>query len=188
LGVILSGAIIAAIVYYWNDVEALEKFGYPGVFVLGVLGGATILAPVPVTPIVFIMGGVARPDFAPYLGPLFIGLAAGAGETVGAALVYATGFAGGIFLPSPTSRHYDVYSHITKWMEKREGIILFVLSVVINPFFYPAAIFAGAIHFGFKKYIIICFIGKVIKDMAVAFAGYYGLKWLFQLLGLTPPG
>jgi membrane protein YqaA with SNARE-associated domain len=188
LGVILSAAIIGVIIYYWNDVESLEKFGYPGVFILSALGGASILAPVPVTPVVFIMGAVTRPDFAPYLGPVFIGLASGAGEVVGAVLVYMTGFAGGIFLPSPTSRFYDVYSHITKWMEKRGGTVLFVLSAVINPFFYPAAICAGAIHFGFRRYILICFIGKFIKGITVAFAGYYGLGWLFGVLGLTLPG
>ncbi len=148
------------------------------------LGGATVLAPVPMTPVIFVLGGVMRPVFAPYLGPVFVGLAAGAGEAVGGALIYVTGFAGGVFLPSPTSRFYDVYSHITKWMEKRGGVILFILSAVINPFFYPAAICAGAIHFGFKKYIVICLLGKTIKGITVAFAGYYGLGWLLKLLGL----
>jgi len=184
LGVIITVLVIIGVIYYWEDVEALEKFGYVGAFIISVLGGATILAPVPMTPVIFILGAVMRPTYASYLGPVFVGLAAGAGEAVGGMLIYMTGFAGGLFLPSPTSRFYDFYSHITKWMEKRGGIILFILSAVINPFFYPAAIAAGAIHFGFCKYLIICVIGKTIKGMTVAFAGYYGLAWLLRVLGL----
>ena len=184
LGVIFTVAVIVAVIYYWNDVEALERFGYLGAFIISVLGGATILAPVPMTPVVFFLGAVMRPVSAPYLGPILVGIAAGTGEAVGGMLVYLTGLAGGVFMPSPTSRYHDIYFHIMKWMYKRGAIVLFVLSAVINPFFYPAAICAGAIHFGFKKYIIICLLGKTIKGITVAFAGYYGLGWVLRVLGI----
>lgn len=180
----MTAAVVAATIYYWEDVEALERFGYVGAFIISVLGGATILAPVPMTPVIFVLGAVMRPAYAPYLGPVYVGIAAGMGEAVGGMLIYMTGFTGGIFLPSPTNRFYDIYLHITKWMEKRGGVVLFVLSAVINPFFYPAAIAAGAIQFGFKKYMLICWAGKTIKGITVAFAGYYGLSQLLKLLGL----
>jgi len=184
LGMVFTILVIVGVIYYWEDVEALEKFGYAGAFIISVLGGATILAPVPMTPVVFVLGAVMRPAYAPYLGPVYVGIAAGMGEAVGGILIYMTGFAGGIFLPSPTNRFYDIYLHITKWMEKRGGVVLFILSAVINPFFYPAAIAAGAIHFGFRKYLAICLVGKTIKGITVAFAGYYGLSQLLKLLGL----
>lgn len=176
--------VVIAIIYYWDDVEALQKLGYAGAFFISILGGATILAPVPMTPAVFLLGAVLRPIGAPFLGPLFVGIAAGAGETVASTLIYATGYAGGMFMPSVDSRFYGAYLRVMHWMERRGSLALFVLSSVINPFFYPAAIAAGAMHFGFKKYLFICWVGKTIKGITVALAGYYGLGELFKLLGL----
>ncbi len=184
LGVILTALVIVAVVYYWNDVQALQRFGYLGAFVISILGGATILAPVPMTPVVFLLGAIMRPEGFPIMGPLLVGAAAGAGEAVGGIIIYMTGFAGGFIRPSPTSRYHDFYLHITKWMYKRGSLVLFILSAVINPFFYPVALWAGAVHFGFRKYVVICLIGKIIKGMTVAFAGYYGLGEVLKWLGL----
>ena len=63
------------------------------------------------------------------------------------------------------------------------AMILFVLSAVLNPFFYPAAIAAGALRFGAKKYMAICWAGKTIKGMTVAYVSYWGLRGLLRMLG-----
>ena len=63
------------------------------------------------------------------------------------------------------------------------GLILFVLAAVLNPFFYPAALAAGALRFGAKRYILITCAGKIIKGMTVAYAGYWGLRGLLRMLG-----
>jgi hypothetical protein len=59
-----------------------------------------------------------------------------------------------------------------------------VLSATLNPFFFPAGLAAGGLRFGIIKYTIICIIGKTIKGLSVAFAGYWGLRWLAKLLGI----
>ncbi|MFH1002943.1 MAG: hypothetical protein V1780_02230, partial [Chloroflexota bacterium] len=69
-------------------------------------------------------------------------------------------------------------------METRGSLVLFVLSAVVNPFFYPTALAAGACRFGIRKYFIICWIGKTIKATTVATAGYWGLGSLLKVLGL----
>jgi membrane protein YqaA with SNARE-associated domain len=183
-GLTITVIVFIAIAFYWNDLEKLEHLGYAGAFIISIFGGATVLAPVPMTPVIFLLGSILLPTDAPFLGPFLVGAAAGAGEAIGGTLVYLTGFAGGVFLPSPTSRFYDFYSHLTKLMYKHGTIVLFILSALINPFFYPAAVTAGAIHFGFKKYLLICWIGKTVKGITVAYAGYYGLGLFFQLLGI----
>jgi hypothetical protein len=55
---------------------------------------------------------------------------------------------------------------------------------VLNPFFYPAALAAGALRFGLKRYLLICSAGKIIKGMTVAYAGYWGLRELLRMLGM----
>jgi hypothetical protein len=53
LGIILSMVMAVVIIYFWEDVLPLKTYGYAGAFIISMLGGATILAPVPMTPMVF---------------------------------------------------------------------------------------------------------------------------------------
>lgn len=156
-----------------------------GAFLISVFGGATILAPIPMTPVVFALGTVAKPAFAPYLGPVFIGAAAGLGETIGGLSIYMTGYGGGTAI---TGINYGkiqaVYLRLMNWMERRGSLVLFILSAVLNPFFYPAAIAAGALRFGIRRYFLICWAGKTIKGISVAAAGYWGLGAILRALGV----
>jgi hypothetical protein len=69
-------------------------------------------------------------------------------------------------------------------MERRGSVTLFILSAVLNPFFYPAGLAAGALKFGIRRYFIICWAGKTIKGLTVAYAGYWGLRALMRTLGI----
>ena len=184
-GLALTVGVALAVIFYWRDIQALGAYGYVGAFLIGVFGGATYIAPVPMLPTIFILGTVMRPSFAPYLGPVFVGIAAGLGETIGALTIYMTGYGGGVALAS--TKHAKVraiYSRLSRWMERRGSLVLFIFSAVVNPFFYPIAITAGATRFGLKKYIIICVIGKTIKGITVAAAGYWGLGSILRALGV----
>ena len=184
-GLVLTVGVVVAVIYYFDDIQALGGYGYLGAFLIGVFGGATYIAPVPMLPVIFVLGTVLKPSFAPYLGPVFVGAAAGLGETIGALTIYMTGYGGGAALAS--AKHPKiraVYSRILGWMERRGALVLFIFSAVVNPFFYPIALTAGATHYSLKKYILICIVGKTIKGITVAAAGYWGLGSILRALGL----
>jgi membrane protein YqaA with SNARE-associated domain len=185
VGLLLTIGVIVALIFYFEDIQALGGYGYLGAFLIGVFGGATYIAPVPMLPVIFVLGTVLRPSFAPYLGPLFVGFAAGLGETVGALTIYMIGYGGGVAITS--TKHAKVraiYSRILGWMERRGSLILFIFSAVVNPFFYPIAFTAGATHFNLRKYTLICIVGKTIKGISVAAAGYWGLGSILRALGV----
>lgn len=185
VGLALTVGVVIAVIFYFDDIQALGGYGYLGAFLIGVFGGATYIAPVPMLPVIFVLGTVLRPSFAPYMGPVFVGVAAGLGETVGALTIYMTGYGGGAAIAS--TKHAKVraiYSRILGWMERRGALVLFIFSAVINPFFYPIAFTAGATHYSLKKYIIICAVGKSIKGITVAAAGYWGLGSILRALGV----
>jgi len=185
LGIALTIGVILAIVLYWEEIRALKGYGYLGAFLIGIFGGATYIAPVPMTPIVFALGTVMKPSFAPYLGPLFVGAAAGLGETVGGLTIYMTGYGGGtVLFKREHGKIQAVYSRLMGWMERRGSLTLFILSAVLNPFFYPVALAAGALRFGIVRYFLICWGGKTIKGITVAAAGYWGLGGLLRTLGV----
>jgi len=177
LGVVLTIVMAVAVVYFWEEVRALEHWGYLGAFAISILGGATVIIPVPMLAVQFALGGV--------LNPVFVGVAAGLGETAGALTIYMTGHGGATALAN--SRHGKIqatYERLTRWMERKGSLTLFILSSVVNPFFYPAALTAGALRFGIKRYFLICWAGKTIKGFTVAFAGYWGLRGLLRMLGM----
>ena len=185
LGIVLTALVAIAVVYFWEDIQALGGYGYIGAFIIGVLGGATYIAPIPMTPVVFALGTVLKPSFAPYLGPVFVGAAAGLGEAVGGLTVYMTGYGGGAALVnSKHTKVQAVFSRVLHWMERRGSLVLFLFSAVLNPFFYPVGLAAGVLRFGIKRYFFICWAGKTIKGITVAAVGYWGLGALLRTLGV----
>lgn len=176
---IIATILMAVAVVVWNEeIRELQQFGYVGAFVISVLGGATIIIPVPALAVVFTLGGVM--DHA-----WLVGISAALGELVGALTIYMTGHGAGRAISN--SKHGKIqraYEKLLGMMERRGPIILFIVASVINPFFYPAALAAGALRFGIWKYTIIVFAGKIIKCMTVVYAGYYGLKGIFRAIGV----
>ena len=178
IGIILTIVMAAAIVYFGDALRALKGFGYVGAFFISILGGATIIIPVPMLAVVFALGKVMEHTW-------LVGLSAALGELVGALTIYMTGHgAGRAISSSKHGRIQSSYERMLGLMERRGPLTLFIVASVVNPFFYPAALAAGALRFGLKKYILIVFAGKVIKCMTVVYAGYFGLKGLFHAIGV----
>ncbi len=142
------------------------------------MGGATIIIPIPMLAVVFALGGALKYTW-------LLGLMAGIGETVGALTIYMTGYGGGAAIAKGIHGKLQVaYERMMAQIQKRGSWTLFLLASVINPFFYPAALAAGALRFGIRKYFLVCFAGKTIKGMTVAYAGYFGLRSLLNALGI----
>ncbi|MBL7126264.1 MAG: VTT domain-containing protein [Dehalococcoidales bacterium] len=176
-GIVATILMAGAVIYYWEWVRALGAYGYVGAFLISILGGATIIVPVPMLAVVFALGRVMEYTW-------LVGIANGLGETIGALTIYMTGYGGGSALYYRTpGRLHTAYVRMTGLMERRGWLVLFVLASVLNPFFYPAALAAGALRFGVKRYFIITWAGKTIKGMTVAYAGYWGLRGLLKMLG-----
>jgi uncharacterized membrane protein YdjX (TVP38/TMEM64 family) len=178
LGIVITVLMAVAIVVYKEQVQELQQYGYMGAFFISILGGATIIIPVPMLAIVFALGGVMPL-------PWLVGLSAALGETVGALSIYMTGHSAGRAISDiKHSRIQKAYEKMLDLIERRGTITLLAVTSVVNPFFYPAAFACGALKFGLRKYTIIVFIGKIIKCMTVVYAGYFGLKGLFHLIGV----
>ena len=185
IGIILTAAIVVAVVFYWDRLQGLGNYGYIGAFLISIVGGATIIAPIPMTPVVFTLGAVTKPVFAPFLGPIFIGIAAGMGETIGGVAIYMMGYGGAAaIMDRKYGRLQKLYEWLMGWMQRRGSLVLFILSAVLNPFFYPAAIAAGALRFNVQRYVLVCMAGKIIKGISVAAAGYWGLGSLLRMFGV----
>ncbi len=181
---ILGTGVVLSI--YWDSIYQMAGFGYAGGFVISALGGATVFVPVPIMPIQFALGGVIKPPVGPdIIGPLFVGGICALGEAIGSASIYITGLAGGKPLPPPKKgRMKRLNDKLVLLIERRGKLGLFIMSAIMNPFFFPASLMLGAARFGLIRYTIIALAGKLIKCTAIAYAGYFGFSALFELFGI----
>jgi membrane protein YqaA with SNARE-associated domain len=181
LGVVLTLLMVAAIIIYKEELKGLQNYGYLGAFLISILGGATVIIPVPMLAVVFALGGV-MPDV---WHVALLGISAALGELIGALTIYMTGHGAGRAISSKPGRMQAAYERMLGLMERRGPLTLFIVASIVNPFFYPAALACGALRFGVRKYILIVLAGKIIKCMTVVYAGYYGLKGFFRVIGIN---
>lgn len=173
LGALLVVLLIILVAFLFRDLLVqYEQYGYLGVFFATLLGSATVVLPVPGLALVYVGGGIWN--------PLLVGLVAGLGDATGEATAYLAGYAGQGLI-----ENMGLYKRFEEWMRRRGFLTILVLSAVPNPFFDLAGVAAGATRFPGKRFFLAAWIGKTIKDLTIALAGYYSLP-LFT--GAVLPG
>ncbi len=166
---LVGGVIVfSAIAFVRGAGSALTFVGYPGVFLLSVLGSGALILPLPAVASVCGMSVV--------LTPFIVGIVAGAGETIGELTGYAVGYGSQEVFKG--SRYRRLYRKARGWMKERGTIVLLVVSIVPNPIFDVIGIAAGATRFPIRRFIATVAIGKTIKGVLIAHACYYGLSQL----------
>jgi uncharacterized membrane protein YdjX (TVP38/TMEM64 family) len=156
--VILVVALSVLLFVYRDKVSALGAYGYPGIFLISLLANASIILPVPGVVITSAMGAV--------FNPFWVAVAAGSGAALGELSGYLAGFGGQtVIKDSPR------YQKLTEWMRKYGDWTILVLSIIPNPAFDLAGITAGALKLPVYRFLLWCWLGKIIK---MGFFAYFG--------------
>jgi membrane protein DedA with SNARE-associated domain len=180
-GVILTVLMFIAIILLEDQVKVMQKWGYLGAFIISILGGATIIIPVPMLAVVAALASALGTPWEVAI----LGFSSAAGEVIGALIIYYTGNGAGSAINSPKhSRVQKVFNKMVGFIERRGSWALFAVTFIINPLFYPAAFVCGAIKFRLSKFLTVVIIGKLIKCMTVVYVAYFGLKGLLHAIGI----
>ena len=158
-------ALTVVLVIYRNELQTLQAYGYPGVFLFSILANATILIPVPGVVFTSAMGAV--------FSPFWVSIAAGSGAALGELSGYLAGFSG-----QAVVENSQRYKRVIRWMEKYGDITILLLAFIPNPLFDLAGMVAGILKMPVWKFLIYCVIGKILKMMMFAYAG----DWVMGLL------
>jgi len=172
---LLTGFAIAFF-YFSANVESLKSYGYAGLFLINVIGAASILLPSPAAASVF-GGGALLNDFLGVPAFVWVGLVAGLGEAIGEFSGYAAGYGGRILIEGRPA-----YARIQGWMERRGTITMFLMSTIPNPLFDVAGLAAGAVQMPVGRFFVAVLAGKVIKDTWMAAVGGVGVSVLAHLV------
>ncbi len=169
MSLLLAVGITAAVIVFRDDLARFATYGYVGIFVINLVGNATVILPVPGLVAVF-AGGTA-------LNPLIVGLVAGVAQPLGELTGYLAGYGGGAAVENRA-----LYQKLRGWMERHGFVTIFVLAAIPNPAFDVAGIIAGALRMPVWQFLLACFLGKTLKSLVVAWLGSQSIGWLGPLL------
>ncbi|MEA3297891.1 MAG: hypothetical protein U9Q31_00030 [Chloroflexota bacterium] len=166
-------ALCVVVIYYRDSLLQVESYGYVGCFIISVLAGATIVVPIPGIPVVFTLGGL--------LNPVIVGAAAGFGEAVGSIFAYLIGYGG-----NRLTRYVNnnLYTRFTNMIHNHGSKAVFFMASALNPVFFPFAVFLGTLRFGLLKFFLLTWAGRTTKGIALAYMGYFGLRFVLDWLGI----
>lgn len=167
---VLAGLIAGFI--QWSQ-EIVLAFGYLGVFIIGFIGTVSIVLPTPAFLAIFVAGSV--------LNPWLVGIVSGLGMAIGELTGYGFGIVGKKVIEK---KH-------KKWLKKAKGwfeghgafwvIILFSATPLPDD---VVGFLSGMIKYDIKKFFVATFIGKTAMNIALAWAGFYGVQWVLGLFGI----
>ena len=197
---LLTALLVVTAVYFREEIQDAAAYGYTGAFFVGILCGMTII-PVPTLLLIFTLGHV--------LNPVYVGLVAGLGGAIGGITVYLTGAGIGTIWSRLHSREhafeyresssYDMvrparskfwskgetfYNRLVGWVGGRRGSwAVFVTSAMIISPFYFTGLAAGTLRIGLLRFFLLSWAGKTVRYLIVAYAGYWGLRFLLKWIG-----
>jgi membrane protein YqaA with SNARE-associated domain len=158
LGLVAALAITVAIFLLRDHLQQLDQYGYAGIFLVSLVGNATLLLPAPSFLVALAGGGV--------FNPLIVGVVAAAGGTIGELTGYLAGVSGTSLVGNPLDSQRIQHSI------KRYGLLtIFVLAALPNPLFDIAGMAAGALRIPLWRFILVTWAGKTIKFLVIALIG-----------------
>jgi membrane protein YqaA with SNARE-associated domain len=172
----MLAAFTIAFFYFGADTSNLESWGYAGVFIINLIGSASILLPSPAAASV-LGGGALLDDFLGVPAFIWVGLVAGLGEALGEFSGYAAGYGGRIMFEARPE-----YERVTRWMERRGVVTMMFLSAFPNPLFDLAGVAAGAVRMPVRRFFGSVFVGKVVKNTYLAALGSLGASIFVGLI------
>jgi membrane protein YqaA with SNARE-associated domain len=156
--------ILTALLFiYREEVAGLGNWGYLGAFLIGLVGNATVILPMPSILLLFALGAT--------FNPVLIGLTGAAGGALGELSGYVLGFSGHVFV-----RNNRFYIKAEGWMKRWGSATVFVFA--LTPFLPIdiAGIAAGVLRFKVWKFLAACFAGKALLYVGLTVAAAWGWR------------
>lgn len=166
-GIILIFVITAIFIFlpffFKFGINDFKNLGILGIFFLNLLSSAALFFPAPV----FLSVGVG----GAYFNPILVALVASVGSSLGEGIGFLFGDTGGKIIDLKKRK---VLYFIFHTLFKSYGtLLIFLFSLVPNPFIDGIGIFAGAANYPLKKFIIIVFLGRLTRNLIIATVGHY---------------
>ena len=162
--------LMVVLFIYREAVAELGNWGYLGAFLIGLVGNATVILPMPGLMLLFALGAS--------FNPVLVGLIGAAGGTLGEMSGYILGYGGHGFITNN-----ELYIRAETRMKKWGSVGIFMFALIP---FLPldiAGIAAGALRFPVWKFLTACFLGKSVLYISVTLASAWGWHFVERWFG-----
>ncbi len=160
--------IVTIALVYRDRLPSVETLGYPAIFIVSVVGSATLLLPVPAI-LAVCAGGTL-------LNPLLSGVIGGTGQALGEGTGYLAGVVGSGLL-----RENRWYGRLRLWVERRGWMVVLVVAAIPNPLFDIVGMLAGAMRMPLWQFFGAVWVGKTVRSVGVAYGCALGYDFLRTL-------
>jgi membrane protein DedA with SNARE-associated domain len=160
------------------------QYGYLGIFLISLLGAASIFVPIPYTIVIFILGGLQDTVGNWVFEPLWIAVAAGVGAAIGEFSGYLVGFGGRRVIGEKYKKKMDF---LTKLFKKFGPIAIFVFALTPLPddlLFIPL----GIMRYSLIQAFIPALLGKFFSNLIIAYSGRLSLEIVKNIFGVEGEG
>ena len=176
----LTGPIVG--VYYWFQ-NASVLIGYPGAFVVSLLGNATILVPFPYIAVIFFLGGATVGNVGTFIfDPWILGILSGIGATLGEMTGYVLGWYGSRYVNQEQANGFLDFAN--RHPRLTPFVVWFLAATPLPDDMLVVPL--GVAKYSWRNVLIPQLIGKTMFLMAIAWAGRIGLA-IFQSIIVGDP-
>jgi membrane protein YqaA with SNARE-associated domain len=175
IGLLFVVIITAGVFYFYKEypekIGELQSYSYLGAFIISVTFNATLILPAGNMVILVALGASM-----PMPGPVIVGLVGGTGAAIGEMTGYVAGRSGRSLLTKG-----NLYHRVEAWVKRWGGLTIFVFSIV--PLVFDlVGIAAGALRYRFWKFVLFCWLGRMVLYVTVISLVTLGLKYFLPWL------
>lgn len=157
---IISIIIIALSFYFRTELSKFTSLGLVGIFIINVLGSATLFLPAP---------GIASVVAGGFLyHPLIVAIVSALGSAIGDMVGFALGHSSKHIFLKKNSFWYKIFKET---FHKFGPLFIIVFSFIPNPIFDVVGIFAGVFSYSPVKFFMYVLIGRFVRNLLLAYLG-----------------
>lgn len=157
---LLSVMFIIIAFIFQEHLSHFNSLGLVGIFLINIIGSATLFVPAPAIASVVAGGVVYSPVGVAFLATL--------GACIGDMVSYFVGYSGKkVFV----KKHTAIYTTSEKVFKRFGGLGVFVFAFIPNPVFDGIGIIAGVFMYSPYKFFAWMFAGRLLRNILLAFAG-----------------
>jgi membrane protein YqaA with SNARE-associated domain len=169
--------------FEWTT-DAAIVLGYPGTFLVSLLGSAMVIVEVPFAGVPFVLGGLREGLTGPFIfDPWLLGLLSGIGATIGDMTSYALGYLGRRVVNEANT---SGFSRFVQNYPRATPVAVFILAATPLPL-DPAVVALGVARYSWWKLFTPCLIGEIVFLTMVSWGGRLSLDWLIGIFGIGGP-
>jgi len=148
----------------------ISDYDYIALFISSIISASTVIIPMPLYVLIFFASSLG-------LNPLIVGIVSGVGSGIGEITGYLVGV-GSRRVLRKRIKHIPHKIENLEILFKKYGFWALILLGVLPFPFDVIGIISGASGFGVKKFLLAAIIGKVVKNLMIAYAGYFTLPYI----------